>query len=163
LLTALALLLLTPLSDQPSAVQAPLGGIRSYALVVILPALHWCFELSEKSDRPRPGGWARWGLLGAQLPILALGGLVRGGPLYLAVPLLAHAGLALRRMGKGRWRRTAAVLLTPAASLFVGIEATGRLGFPDYVAGGRAFVTIWHHAFLGLGVNPEWPYPKVRE
>src|SRR5262249_49980936 len=29
-------------------------------------------------------------------------------------------------------------------------------------ASGKAFVTIWHRAFLGLGVDPDWPYPKVR-
>jgi hypothetical protein len=164
LLLALTLLLFTPLLDGLNAQQAPIGGLRYYAVVGILPALHWCFEFGDKGIPGRYGGLARWGLLGVQLAVMGLAILVRGSPFYLLLPLAGAVWLALRQRHAGvAVRTTATYLFVPAAVLAIGLGLLPRLAFPDYAASGRLYVNVWHHIFVGLGTSPYFPFPGLTE
>jgi hypothetical protein len=163
LLAALTLLLLTPLSAAADAREVPIGGVRYYAIVGTLPALHWCFEFFDLGVKPRIASALRWALLGGQLPILALGLLVRGSPVYLLLPLIGSIGIALWRYGRSRWRMVAVLLVAPTVLVLVGIDALAEFRYPPYAESGLAFVNIWHRAFIGLGIHPDWPFPGVRE
>jgi hypothetical protein len=76
--TALTVLLLTSISNDPANMQVPIGGIRYYAVVGILPTLHWMLELFGNHRPSNP--WIRWSALAIQLAILGLAILVRGSP-----------------------------------------------------------------------------------
>jgi hypothetical protein len=164
LLLALTLLLFAPPLDGQLAQQAPIGGIRYYAVVGLLPTLHWCFEFGDRGIPGRYGGLARWGLLGIQLAVMGLAILVRGSPFYLLLPLAGSVGLALYRRHTGvAARTTAAYLLIPAAVLAIGLGLLPRLAFPDYAASGRLYVNLWHHIFVGFGTSPYFPFPGMTD
>jgi hypothetical protein len=164
LLLALTLLLFTPLLERQIAQQAPIGGIRYYAVVGILPALHWCLEFGEKGIPGRYGGLARWGLLGVQLAVMALAIVVRGSPFYLLLPLAASVWRALRRPNSGAgWRSTATYLCVPVVVLVFCLGILPRVAYPVYAASGRLYVEIWHKVFAGFGTSPYFPFPGLRE
>jgi hypothetical protein len=164
LLLALTLLLFTPLLEGVAAQQAPIGGIRYYAVVGILPALHWCFEFGDKGIPGRYGGLARWGLLGVQLAVMGLAILVRGSPFYLLLPLAASVWRALRRPNSGvGWRVTATYLCVPVVVLVLGLGVLPRMAYPVYAASGRLYVEVWHKVFVGFGTSPYFPFPGLQE
>lgn len=164
LFLGLTLLLLTVLTATttiwPS--QAPIGGVRYYAVVGILPALHWCFEFSGDDDGPRP--FTRWTLLVIQAVILGLAILVRGSPLYLLGPVLVCAAISFWRHRPRRpWRAFAVLLLVPLAVIYLEVAQAPRFAFPEYSKSGRLHGNVWHRLFVSLQLHPEWPFPGVRE
>ncbi|HWB47774.1 MAG TPA: hypothetical protein VG651_01580 [Stellaceae bacterium] len=160
-LFALTLLLLTPLSTAIDYVaQAPVGGLRYYSVVGVLPALHWCLEFFEQGRAP--GRVPRWAALGLQVAILGFAMLVRGSPAYLIGPVVVCAAAALWRGTARRWR-IALVLLLPAVLLRVETTTLPRWAFPEYAAAGRLYGTVWHRMFVSFGENPAWPFAGVPE
>jgi hypothetical protein len=163
-LFSLTLFLFTPLSEPAWAAAILIGGIRYYAVVGILPALHWCFEILGGRARSRSDTVVRCGLLAVQICILGLAILVRGAPAYLIVPVAGTAILTWLRKGEGRARRrTLLYFLVPVAALIFGMTVPPRLAFPEYAATGRLFSVIWHRAFVGFGDNPDWPFQGLRD
>ena len=157
-------LILTPISSPEIAAQVPFGGIRSYAIVGILPALHWCFDLQIDVKALRVGCTTRWILLGAQICILGLAVLVRGSPAYLLGPVIVVSVCHLKknwsRLGLRAmlWR-----LALPAAALIVGLSSIAPLAFPEYALTGRAQSIVWHRVLISFGVHPAWPFAGLRE
>src|SRR5262249_51833729 len=98
LFLGLTLLLLTTLTTTPMSSQVPIGGLRYYAVVGILPALHWCFEFIGDDDSPDKS--TRCALLIIQVVVLGLAILVRGSPIYLLAPVIVCAAVWF-------WRRRA--------------------------------------------------------
>jgi hypothetical protein len=163
-LFSLTLFLFTPLSEPVWAAAILIGGIRYYAVVGILPALHWCFEILGGRARSRSDTIVRCGLLAVQICILGLAILVRGAPAYLIVPVAATAIFTwLRKAERRARRRTLLYFLGPTATLIFGLTVLPRLAFPEYAATGRLFSVIWHRAFVGFGLNPDWPFQDLRD
>jgi hypothetical protein len=162
LFLGLTLLLLTVLTATPTSSQVPIGGIRYYAVVGILPALHWCFEFIGDDDGPRKS--IRWALLIIQVVILGLAILVRGSPIYLLVPVIVCAAVLFWRCRVRRpWRAFAAFLLVPLAVIFLEVGQAPRFAFPEYSSTGRLYGIVWHRVFISFGLHPEWPFSGVRE
>jgi hypothetical protein len=163
-LLAMGLLLITPLSSDVGSSQAAIGGIRNYAVVGILPALHWCFEFMDAGSPYRTVGLKRWALLFIQVAILGLSILVRGSPIYLLIPVIAGAAYALwRNRGKANQRPRLTVLFIPIAALLIGLTVLPRLAFPEYAKAGRLYNIVWHRVFISLSLHPDWPFPGVHE
>src|SRR5262249_20803589 len=146
-----------------NAAQAAIGGIRSYALIGILPALHWCFEFSDHG-RLRRDGVARAALLAVQVVILGLSIFVRGSPIYLLIPVFVMAIIALRKnAARAERRRILIWVVIPTALLGLALGVLPRLAFPDYAKAGRLVPVVWHRIFISLGAHPEWPFPGLRD
>jgi hypothetical protein len=163
-LLAMSLLLITPISSDVASPQAAIGGIRYYAVVGILPALHWCCEFMDAGSPYPIVGSKRWALLSIQVAILGLSILVRGSPIYLLVSVIIAAAFALwRHCGKADRRQRLTVLFVPIAALSVGLVVLPRLAFPEYVKSGRLYNIVWHRVFVSLSLHPDWPFPGVHE
>jgi hypothetical protein len=165
LFMAFTALILTSVTSPGWDSQVPFGGVRSYAIVGILAALHWCFELTVDRTVFRFGDRMRWFLLSVQIAVLSLAILVRGSPIYLLGPVFAVAIYQIRRnWGKpGLLRVILLRLAIPAAALIVIPSSIAPLAFPDYVRGGRAATLVWHRVLISFGVHPEWPFAGLRE
>jgi hypothetical protein len=160
LLLSLSLLLFSPFLTGAAAPEAPIGGIRYYAIVGLLPALHWCFEFGEM--KAPCNNWQRWALLTVQLSILGLAILVRGSPLYLILPVVGFYLFTIVKK-RGAWRRNTMYLALPAVALATCLVLLPRIAFPDYAANGRLHVELWHKIFIGFGSNEAWPFAGVRD
>jgi hypothetical protein len=160
-LAALTFLLLTSGMAMPLwATEAPIGGERSYILLAILPTLHWCFEIVAGKSRSRREALVRGLLLAVQVTILGIAILVRYTPICLLLAVLVSALLGLRY---GSAKRAVVVFLLPLAGLIIALYGVIPLSFPDQAESGRLRSLIWHRAFVGYGLNPEWPFPGLTE
>jgi hypothetical protein len=162
----LTLLLFSWLVWEPSvALNLPIGGIRYFAVFGILPAFHLACEFVDRPPAtPAARRW-RFGLLAPQVIILLLGALTRtsGTSLLAATGLVWLVTLWRNRRDRSRmWRHI-------ANGVFVGGVACAFLAIillllpPNYLAEGRITGQVWHRAFVGLGLNPEWPFGNLRE
>jgi hypothetical protein len=164
LLSALTFLLATTLSAEHWAVQAPIGGVRYYIVAALLPALHWCLDMLGADPSPRLRSWLRWIALTVQILILGVAILVRGSPIYLLIPVALSAAIAwLGGVRETSRHRLLIHLAVPAAVLMLGLAVFPRFAFPAYATTGRLNTVFWHRAFIGLGVNPHFPFPGMRE
>jgi hypothetical protein len=151
--------------DRNIANQIPIGGMRYYSVVAVLPAMH---VLLEVADTSRPAAIARvrnLALLAVQLFLLAAVVFIRPSAAYLPMAIVAGALLviaahrrnraALRTiMGKGAY-------LAALTGLLVGLTI---LWMPkDYLEAGRATPAFWHRLVLSLGAGPAWPYDNIRD
>jgi hypothetical protein len=163
LFTAFTALLLTPMITPYVAIQAPIGGVRSYAIIGILAALHWCFELAVDRTDFRLGNGIRWVLLGIQIAILGLAILVRGSPIYLLGPVVVVAIYHLRRLwGEPGMSATLLRLAIPAVALIAIPASIAPLVFPEYAQAGKARTVVWHRVFVSFTLHPEWPFAGLR-
>lgn len=159
------LLLITPLTAPENAAQAPIGGMRSYIMIGILPALHWCFEFIGSQDQTGPSAAIRRTLLSVQIAILGLSIWVRGSSIYMLIPICTVAIVALYKYRNSKMERRKLLiwLVTPLAILTIVFGVVPRLAFPAYAKGGRLMPVVWHRAFIGLGIHPSWPFAGLRE
>ena len=165
---SLTLMLCTPLAWDPViASQIPIGGIRYYSLLAVVPAFHVVLELADRdghADEARP---LHLILLGVQVIILVISVLVRGSAAYVAGPiLLVGVAKAWRNRHDGHelhvLRREAIVIALVSVS-FIG---SLLLALPkDFIREGRLATTteFWHRAVVSLGINPAWPFGNLRE
>jgi len=161
LLLAFTVLLLTPVSAPANAAQAPIGGIRYYAIAAIIPALHWCLEFASSESPSRRDAILRWLLLGGQIAILTLAILIRASSAYLiGAAILSAAYCAIKRRDRA-WLRP--MLAAPCAAIFIALFVAPALSFPDYASKGRAGGVVWHRVFISLGSNPSWPFAGLRD
>ena len=162
----LTLLLFTPLVWTPTvATEVPVGGIRYFCVVGVLPAFHLACELLDGGASGRTIGWWRLCLLGAQAVILVLAILTRtsNATLLGVVGLIGLCSLWRHRRDRSqRWRQlgNGAVIAGVAVGFFALIVL---LLPPNYLKDGRFTGATWHRAFVGLGENPEWPFGNLRE
>jgi hypothetical protein len=163
--STLTVMLFTPLVwDTAYSVQLPVGGIRYFSLVGVLPIFHILLELLEAS--PAPAAAKRNAvLLGIQTAILVLAILVRGS----ALPLIGAITLvALVVAWKSRRDRTQRRVLFENAKV-IGLVSIGFLAAiavlvpPNYLTEGRFGTVIWQRVTQSLGINPAYPFPGVNE
>jgi hypothetical protein len=161
-LLSLTLLLASPLAGGFDANEAPLGGFRYYAVLGILPALHWCFDILDKEAS---GIWRCRAPLAVQTALLALSILVRYSPIYLLLPSVAVTIFVWRKhRARSQRRRAAVCLLIPMAAILSVAYGAPHLMFRSYEEQGRLNGTLWHRLLVGIAFrNPEWPFPGVHE
>jgi hypothetical protein len=163
--TGATLLSMTVVSEMPDAAQAPIGGARYFAILGILPALHWCFEFLDESEPFGPWPAWRWTPLAVQAILMTIGILVRGSPLYLFIAVAIAGYVGYRR--KRRLARAIPELMRCAvfgAVPLIAVIAGILIAYPEYTHSGRTFGNVWHRAFIGFAeTNPTWPFPGLRE
>ena len=163
---ALTLMLCTPLVWDPGvASQIPIGGMRYFSLVAILPAFHLSLELTDGRGQPRGVRGLPVSLLVVQVVLLVLAILVRGSAASLVGPILL---VGLVTVWRNRGNRNELRLLRHKAAVIgvVGAVFVGSLlvTLPSqYVQDGRVVTVFWHRAVISLGVNPAWPFGNLRE
>src|SRR5262249_8603057 len=148
LFCGLTLMLMTPAMTTASANQAPFGGFRFFIIAGILPTLHLMLEASD-SERLRP---ATAVLAGLQLLILLVTISVRLGAIYFIVAIVIAAAFRFQR------RATMPKLGLIGAVLLVAFLGGQHLAPVAYRDAGLVSDTTWHRAFMGLGINPHWPF-----
>lgn len=162
--TALTFMLFTPLAWHPYYVkEIPIGGIRYFSLLGVLPAFHLLLELGD----PRRIEREMRDLLplGAQVTVLLTAILVRNS----AAPMLAAIGTAgLWYLWRSR-ASAAAVRLALGKAAYMALIGAAFVGVlimsfsRGYLSEGRFTETVWHRIFVGLGMNPAWPFGNLRE
>jgi hypothetical protein len=163
---SLTLMLFTPLVWDPNtAVGIPIGGIRYFALVAILPAFHLACEQADLTE-PEPRIGQRTFLpLAMQVFILVAAILTRTSSAYLlgAIGVVWLLGLWRNRSDGFRVRRQ---LLSGFCMVGLGVGFFSVLIFllpANYIAEGRVTGLVWHRAFISLGLNPAWPFGNLRD
>jgi hypothetical protein len=162
LFLALTLMLFTPLGTAQWWIeQSPIGGMRSFALAGILPALHIVFELLDSANK-RPRAWARRSLLALQLIVLLFVIWIRMSAIYFVGAIAFAALLAIWLSRRDAPTRPVlakvAVLLAVAGCAY--LAATSLM--PDsYRDAGLTSENFWHRAFIGLGAHPGWPFGNL--
>ena len=163
---SLTVMLFTPLvTAKNAASEIPVGGIRYFSLLGILPAMHIFWEIAGSA---RPNAWARPGnyiLLAVQVLMLAIVILIRGSSGYLLGALVAafFALVGARRRDPAGLRK---VLANGAfiAMLSVVLVASFYLWVPQgYKESGRITGIVWHRMLISLGANPAWPFGDLRD
>jgi hypothetical protein len=100
-----------------------------------------------------------------QVVILVLAILVRNS----AAPLIATVGAGCLLVAWKNRREHGATMRTLRKAAYMTIVGAAFVGLlilsasKDYVRNGRFTETVWHRIFLGLHVNPAWPYGNVRD
>jgi hypothetical protein len=160
-LGGLTLFLITMGGGGPLSVdQAPLGGMRSYILIAILPLVHWCFELVADRSASRREAWIRGMLLAIQVAIFGFAILVRYSPICFIPAVIVSAWLAARN---GMAKRAALLSLLPLAVLLACLYGLLPLAFPEQAASGKLRSVLWHRAFVSFRANPYWPFPGLHD
>jgi hypothetical protein len=151
--------------DPQTALNIPIGGIRYLAVLGILPAFHLAAELVDLAP---PGPVIRrWRLclLAAQVVILVLGVLTRtsGASLLAATGFIWLLTLWKNRRDRSHiWRQVGNGAVIGGATCAV-VTFILLLLPPNYLGTGRLTGQVWHRTFVGLGLNPEWPFGNLRE
>jgi len=163
---ALTVMLFTLLGWDPMyGAQIPVGGLRYFTLVDVLPTFHILLTLLD-SRRLRRGEAIRDGLLLAlQTAILLLPMLTRGSSLpMIAAVVLVWGALAWRhRHDRDRLRTLSHELAVMGLASVGGLAAVVAAVPWDYLAEGRFGAPIWERVTESLGVNPAWPFPGVAD
>jgi hypothetical protein len=160
-LAASTFLLLTEGMEAPMWVlEAPIGGARSYILIAILPTLHCCFEFVASESKSRRTALFRGLLLGLQVVILGFAIMVRYTPICFILAMLVSALIGLRH---GSIKRIVMVCLVPLAAMTVALYGVAPLAFPKQAEEGALRTLVWHRIFVGYQVNPDWPFPGLRD
>ena len=164
--TALTVMLFTPMVwDPPYARNVTIGGIRYFSLVAIMPAFHLLLECADARGPGSRMTRGRFAAMSVQVVVLVLAILVRNsgatviaavaaGCLLVAWHTHHEPGATMRTLHK-------ATYMTIVGAAFVGLLMLSVS--TDYLRNGRFTETVWHRIFLGLHVNPAWPYGNVRD
>ncbi len=151
--------------DPEQAIQIPVGGIRYFSLLALLPACHLVLEFAETQESDPRFSWNYAWPLAIQTVVLVVAVLVRNS----AVPLIAavvaacfiaawwfrnRPGVAPRVLIKGAC--VLLVILAFAAALTASLSK-------NYLNTGRSTEVIWHRVFISFGNNPAWPFGNLRE
>jgi hypothetical protein len=151
----LTALLLTPVLNGDALSEFPIGWLRYFGLLSILPAIHILFEIHDRSP-------ARIPLLastGVQVFILLLALNIRSASSYLLLGVLAIAALAYRRNDFETLRLTIVAKVSGAVSLLLLFAILVYATAPtDYRAESRVTGVFWHRILIGLGTNSGWPF-----
>lgn len=158
-------MLLTPVGTSALAIdQAPVGGQRYFVLAAFLPALHIFFEIIDA--RVVANAWRRlmeWALLFVQALLLFGALLVRSSTGYLLgvilIVLLWNFYVARRQPKELRNLLYKSASVGSALAFWVALVI---LTVPAYVSAGRVFGNVWHRAFIGFSLHPDWPFGNLQ-
>jgi hypothetical protein len=160
---ALTVMLFTKMVWDPLVFwQIPIGGIRYFSLVSVLPLIHILAELDSQETQLGARARLAWALLGLQTAILTIAILVRSSALS-ELAAIAIVGLALVWRNLREVSRLRELFTKLAAIIGAGLLIWGAIGvsMPSYVTEGRFGTSIWQRITESLGVSPAWPYPGV--
>ena len=165
--TSLTLMAFTPLVwSELYSMQIPIGGIRYFSMLAILPAFHLLLECVEAANVD-----ARWSARvialagGAQVVVLVLAILVRNSAMPMLAALAVGAALTawVNRGIPGAARR---ILRISGYFVIIGAMFVSILMLSvskGYLRDGRFTETVWHRIFVSVGLNPAWPFGNLRE
>jgi hypothetical protein len=164
--TALTVMLFTSLVWEPIwGIQIPVGGVRYFSLLGVLPLFHILLTLFDRRPLQRETAMRDAVLLALQAAILLLTVLVRGSTL----PAVAGIVLVCVVLAWKHWRKTeqlrtllsklAVMGLVSVAGLSVIAVAVPR----DYLTQGRFGPAIWERVTQSIGTNPAWPFAGVND
>ena len=163
---ALTLMLCTPLVWDPGiANQIPIGGIRYFSLLAIVPSFHLVLELADGNGQADGARRLHTFVLAVQVILLVLAILVRGSAASAAGPILLVGLVKVWRNRANRFElrslcRKGTVIATVGA-VFAG---SLLLALPSrYVRDGLVGTVFWHRVVISLGVNPAWPFGNLHE
>ena len=163
---SLTTMLFTPLvTDKFFADEVPVGGLRYFALLGILPAMHIFWEITgsaKSNSKARPADFI---LLGVQVLVLAVVIIARGSAGYLLGALIV-AFFAVLGACRGDPAGLRKLLCKGAfvAVLSAVLVASFYLSVPQaYKDSGRSTGVIWHRVLISLGANPAWPFGNLRD
>jgi hypothetical protein len=154
--SGLTAMLFTVLVWNPAwRVQIPVGGVRYFSLVGILPLFHILLSLMER----RP--FRDTAPLAIQATILMVAALARGTA-ATALVAIAVVGLALAR---DRARRPALIrkLATIGVAGLTLVGAVALVVSPQWLTTGRFQTIIWTRATQSLGMNPSLPIADLNK
>jgi hypothetical protein len=164
--TALTVMLFTPLVWDPSyAVNIPVGGIRYFSLVGVLPTFHVLLTLLDRQPLQSGVAVRNAALLALQSAILVLVILVRGSalPLIGAIALVCIVFAWRRRHDRAALR----ALSKDAAAIGLGglvlLLLIAGLVSPNYLTEGRFGTVVWQRVTESLGENPTFPFPGIND
>jgi hypothetical protein len=163
---SLTFMLFTPLVTNPTiAERIPIGGIRYFTLLAILPAMHIFWEFVDLPKSKPATTTVNLALLGVQLLLVTVVIIVRGSAGYLLGALTVAYVLALRAC-RGNPAGLRDLLCKGAFMAVLGAVFVGSfyLWVPEaYRESGRTMGVFWHRVLVGLGANPAWPFGNLRD
>jgi hypothetical protein len=163
---ALTLMLCTPLVWDPGiANQIPIGGIRYFSLLAIVPSFHLVLELADGNGQA-DGARRLYTLpLAVQVILLVLAILVRGSAASAAAPILLVGLVKVWRIRTNRFELRSLCRKGTVIAM-VGAVFAGSLlvALPSrYARDGRVGTVFWHRVVISFGVNPAWPFGNLHE
>ena len=141
--------------DPTQRIQIPIGGIRYFSLVGILPTFHILLSIMERQP------FRAATPLVIQTIILMVAALVRGSAVTAFIAIVV-VGLAIAR---DHTRRPAVVrkLATIGVSGLTLVVALALIVSPQWLTTGRFHTIIWTRAVESLGVNPSLPIGELNK
>jgi hypothetical protein len=163
---ALTVMLFTILVREPLVASfVPVGGVRYFSLVSVLPVFHILLSLFDPCPPQRDAAIRDGVLLALQMAILLLVVLARGTALP-QIAAIALVGLALawrRRRSPDRLRALLGQLAAMGAVSVAGLSVIALAVPRDYLTEERFGPTVWERVIAGLGTNPAWPFDGVND
>lgn len=139
-------------SDQTLRWQVPVGGVRYFSLVGILPLFHVLLSLTDR--RPSRGIAA----LVVQAAILTVAALVRGNA------VTAFGAIALCAVVVARSRQAAlGDLLAVGFTSVVLVVVLAHVVSPQWLKTGRFHTIVWTRVTQSLGMNPSLPIAELNK
>jgi len=138
--------------------QIPIGGIRSYTFIAILPSLYILLDLKSNQELKR--NWEYSLALFIQGIILSLSILVRGSTIYHLIIIFSLIILILLNINYNK--RKIFLKISPLiCSLVIILFIIPNSFFKSSVDSGRGNSNTWHRIFISLGAHPEWPFLEI--
>ena len=135
--------------------QIPVGGIRYFSLVGILPLFHILLTLMERQPSRAVAP------LAVQTTILMVAAMVRGtaATAFVAIALVSLV------LACDRTRRSALIrkLATVGVASVMLVVAVALIVSPEWVTTGRFQTIIWTRVLQGLGMNPGLPIDELNK
>jgi hypothetical protein len=141
--------------DPAVRVQIPIGGIRYFSLVGILPTFHILLSIMKRQP------FRAAAPLAVQTMILIVAVLVRGSAVTAFIAIVI-VGLAIAR---DHTRRPAVVrkLATIGVAGLTLLVALALIVSPQWLTTGRFHTIIWTRAVESLGLNPSLPIGELNK
>jgi hypothetical protein len=138
----------------------PIGGLRYFGLLAMLPAFHIMLEIFDRRVRKLTAIGASTAAL--QIFIFALCLNVRSASIYmlLAIATLVAATIVAKSSFID-WRAVIAKFSAALSALMLCTIIIYALSPADYRNEGRVTGVFWHRILISLGANPSWPFGNL--
>jgi hypothetical protein len=153
---SLTALLITILTIELISVQIPVGGIRYFSVLAIIPGFHLLLEFISGEPLNRP--FAQYILLALQAIILSFAMYTVGIAIYILLPItvgLLHS--LIFGVARNALREAAFV-----ASLGLITYTSMNMNAPASYKESALQEVVWHRLFIGLGAHPDWPFGDLK-